>query len=339
MNMDGHLPLLLFYSGACDYATKTSDHLKKSLAKTLTHYYPFAGRVKDNLCVDCDDSGASFIEANVSCKMSDILDQLESDQLEKLLPFKDNKLKLYTGGIMVVVQANYFSCGGVAIGIYFKHVIADAFAATIFVKRWAAIACDGSNSIEGAVYGCTSIFPPQDLPLQRLWRKSFANNVSLGDSVSKRFIFDDTTIATLRETIVNGPCLNRSTRSEAVTELIWGAAIATEREREDVKATNVALIPVGLRHKMNMASPEECIGNVAQAAIVKWSTEKMIDYNSIAAKLHEAIMMMDEKYTRKLNEGGGFLNDLRELNEEINDSNVFFVTSLFRSPLYEADFG
>ncbi|KAK0608183.1 hypothetical protein LWI29_026863 [Acer saccharum] len=307
--MDGHLPLLLFYSGACENATKTSDHLKKSLAKTLTHYYPFAGRVKDNLCVDCDDSGASFIEANVSCNMSDILDQLESDQLEKLLPFKDNKLKLYTGGIMVVVQANYFSCGGVAIGIL------------------------------QAFYGCASIFPPQDLPLQRLWRKSFANNVSLGDSVSKRFIFDDPTIATLRETIVNGPCLNRSTRSEAVTALIWGAAIATEREREDVKATNVALIPVDLRHKMNMASLEECIGNVAQAAIAKWPTEKVIDYNSIAAKLHEAIMMMDEKYARKLNEGGGFLNDLRELNEQISDSNVFFVTSLFRSPLYEADFG
>ncbi|KAK4857137.1 hypothetical protein QYF36_024886 [Acer negundo] len=271
--------------------------------------------------------------------MSDILVQLESDQLEKLLPFKDNKLKLYTGGIMVVVQANYFSCGGVAIGIYFKHVIADAFAAAIFVKRWAAIACDGSNSIEGAVYGCASIFPPQDLPLQRLWRKSFANNVSLGDSVSKRFIFDDTTITTLRETIVNGPCLNRPTRFEAVTALIWGAAIAAGRERKDVKATNVALIPVGLRHKMNMASLEQCIGNVVQAAIAKWPTEKTIDYNSLAAKLHEAIMMMDENYARKLNEGGGFLNDLRELNEEIGDSNVFFVTSLFKSPLYEADFG
>ncbi|TXG72702.1 hypothetical protein EZV62_001281 [Acer yangbiense] len=172
-------------------------------------------------------------------------------------------------------------------------------------NKWSKIDEDEKwDLVKGfVIYGCASIFPPQDLPLQRLWRKSFANNVSLGDSVSKRFIFDDTTIATLRETIVNGPCLNRPTRSEAVTALIWGAAIAAEREREDVKATNVALIPVGLRHKMNMASPEECIGNVAQAAIAKWPTEKMIDYNSKAAKLHEAIMMMDEKYARKLNEG------------------------------------
>ncbi|KAK4854821.1 hypothetical protein QYF36_001650 [Acer negundo] len=272
--------------------------------------------------------------------MSDILEQLEFYQLAKLLPFHDNKLKLYTGGIMVIVQVNYFICGGVAISIYFKHVIADAFAAAIFIKTWAAIACAGSNyNIKDAVYGCASIFPPQDLPLQQLWRTSFENNFALGETVSRRLIFDATTIATLREKIVNGPCLDQPTRFEAITALIWGAAIDAGREREDFKAKNVALIPVSLRHKLNLASPEQCIGNVAQVTMAKWPTEKTIDYNSLAGKLNEAIMMMDENYARKLNEGGGFLSDLRNLNEEISDSNVFFVTSMFRSPLYEADFG
>ncbi|KAK0608234.1 hypothetical protein LWI29_027568 [Acer saccharum] len=135
--------------------------------------------------------------------MSDILKRVELDQLEKLLPFQDNKLKLYTGGIMVIVQVNYFSCGGVAISIYFKHVIADAFAAAIFIKTWATIACARSNyNIKDTVYSCASIFPPQDLPLQQLWRTSVENNFALGETVSKRFIFDATTVATLREKLL-----------------------------------------------------------------------------------------------------------------------------------------
>ncbi|KAK4855138.1 hypothetical protein QYF36_004375 [Acer negundo] len=184
--------------------------------------------------------------------MSDILERLEFDQLTKLLPFQDNVLKLYTGGIIVVVQVNYFSCGGVAISIYFKHVIADAFAAAIYIKAWAAIACGASNNVVDAVFGCASIFPTQDLPLQQLWIKSFENNFSLGEAVAKRFIFDATTIASLRENFVNSPTFDRPTSFEAVTALILGAAIAAGREREDFIATNyVALIPVSLRHKMN----------------------------------------------------------------------------------------
>ncbi|GAY67336.1 hypothetical protein CUMW_255670 [Citrus unshiu] len=75
MNTDVYIPLVFFYSTSCknqDFRKK-SDLLKQSLAKALTHYYPFAGRFIDGFSVDCNDRGAAFIEANVGCDISKFL--------------------------------------------------------------------------------------------------------------------------------------------------------------------------------------------------------------------------------------------------------------------------
>ncbi|GMP97598.1 hypothetical protein CsSME_00045784 [Camellia sinensis var. sinensis] len=42
-----------------------SQRLKVSLSETLTHFYPLAGRFRDNLAVDCNDEGVEFFEARV----------------------------------------------------------------------------------------------------------------------------------------------------------------------------------------------------------------------------------------------------------------------------------
>jgi shikimate O-hydroxycinnamoyltransferase len=47
------------------------DSLKKSLSETLNLYYPFSGRVKDNLFIDCFSEGVPFLEAQVNCRLSD----------------------------------------------------------------------------------------------------------------------------------------------------------------------------------------------------------------------------------------------------------------------------
>ncbi|KAK4837882.1 hypothetical protein QYF36_009209 [Acer negundo] len=341
LNTDDYFPLVYFYSGASKNTTEISDHLKSSLAKALTQYYPFAGRVIDNFSVECDDSGATFIEARVANEMSEMLKQPEFDQLVQLLPFKDNVLKLYTDGILVVVQVNYFSCGGVVIGVYFNHVVADAAAAATFIQSWAAIASGGNYSTD-AIYNCTTIFPPQDLKLQvkDLWGriyKSFCD--SHGEAVAKRFIFHDAEITALRERIRNGS-LDCPTRFEAVSALILGAMTVASRDREGFKTTNVAYIPVSLQNRMNPPLPKQHIGSICLAIMAKWSTEKIIDYNNLAGKLHESIATMDEDYMMKLNEDAShFLNGVASLEEEIKKLNFMFVSSTCRFPFYDADFG
>lgn len=41
-----YIPIILFYSAAGENSSRKSVHLKNSLSKTLTKFYPFAGRVK-----------------------------------------------------------------------------------------------------------------------------------------------------------------------------------------------------------------------------------------------------------------------------------------------------
>lgn len=93
--------------------------LKNSLSKTLTHYFPFAGRVKDDFSFDCNDSSVPFVEARVANinSMSDVLKNPEMDTLQRLLPFDPNKKYISANDVNVAVQINHFDCGSVAIGL------------------------------------------------------------------------------------------------------------------------------------------------------------------------------------------------------------------------------
>ncbi|XVE90152.1 hypothetical protein DITRI_Ditri20bG0054900 [Diplodiscus trichospermus] len=221
-----YFPITLFYSARDgNPGMNRSDLLKKSLSKTLAHFYPLAGRIKDDhLTIDCNDDGANFIEAQVACDMSFVLEDPEVEVLEQLLPcnplehFPDNQ-------VILAVQVNYFACGGMAIGVCVSHVIADASAAAHFLKAWAAVAC-GADNINGVVYDCSSLFPPQDLSI-------FYKVMSLVDEnnngksspedeiVTKRFLFDGSKIAALRNEMGDELNFYHQTRVEAVTALIW----------------------------------------------------------------------------------------------------------------------
>ncbi|KAK7845432.1 vinorine synthase [Quercus suber] len=49
---------IFFYSKSDGDVIAKSNKLKQSLSKLLTSYYPLAGRIKDNISVDCNDEGA-----------------------------------------------------------------------------------------------------------------------------------------------------------------------------------------------------------------------------------------------------------------------------------------
>lgn len=109
------IPVVLFYSPTDEISSKNSDYLKKSFAKTLTLFYPFAGRIKDDSSIDCNDDGATYIEAHVAGNMSMILKQPDMDKLEQLQSCKpDENVDEPSGKVMLAAQVNYFDCGGIA---------------------------------------------------------------------------------------------------------------------------------------------------------------------------------------------------------------------------------
>ncbi|GLT69016.1 hypothetical protein SLA2020_412020 [Shorea laevis] len=59
-----YTPMILYYPmnqrishPIVDIVSQRSHLLKQSLSETLTRFYPFAGKIKDNLSVDCNDEG------------------------------------------------------------------------------------------------------------------------------------------------------------------------------------------------------------------------------------------------------------------------------------------
>ncbi|KAK9201043.1 hypothetical protein WN944_016244 [Citrus x changshan-huyou] len=351
---DIYTSLLFFYNGPSrvDDETNTSTNnvyhrLKSSLSKTLTLYYPFAGKLlQDNYVVDCDDSGIPFVETRgpSSISMSEVLKTPEMNTLQQLLPFNPNKKYLSsTDDVNAAVQINHFDCGGVAIGLNFRHIVADGAASVGFIQNWAKLHSSDDNSIinyKHAVVDCTDTFPPN----QEI--SSYARRINewqrAPECVTKRFVFDGGKVAALRGEIIKKDAslsLNqyRPTRFEAVSGLIWDALIAMDRE-ENVGSTCIASVPVNLRNRMNPPLPEDCIGNLYHA--VTCTTNK-----TSARNINQFTKMVNDDFVRKVYQDGGivFVNQYKEAVEEIlmgdNGVRLFGFTGVIGLPFYEPDFG
>ena len=73
----------------------------------------------------------------------------------------------------------------------------------------------------------------------------------------------------------NGPYLDRPTRIEAVSALMWGAFVGEENESK--KVYKVAAHNVDLRKRLDPPLPQHCIGNIIHTAMAKWPA-KVVDY-------------------------------------------------------------
>ena len=119
------MPLVFYYPNHRDanlHNVEHSDRIKKSLADALTQFHMLAGRVKENLYIDCNDEGVNYVEAKVRCNLSEFLESPTPSELNKFLPFElDEVNKLPTA-----IQVAFFNCGGLAIGVLMSHRIVDA---------------------------------------------------------------------------------------------------------------------------------------------------------------------------------------------------------------------
>ncbi|EEF51845.1 stemmadenine O-acetyltransferase [Ricinus communis] len=335
-----YVPVILFYSpdAANDVnPSNKSHHLKQAFSKTLTHFYPLAGRIQDDIFnIDCSDNGASYTEVNVAGDMSMVIQEPNIHQLEKLLPCNPYEmLPEISSQEILKAQVNYFECGEIAISICIWHVIGDATTAASFIKSWAAIASGGGgySDIDNVVFDCTSIFPPQKIH-SFLWR-NFMTDEMLSDILMKRFVFDGSKVAALREEVGKGPSLDHPTRVEAIGALIWKAVMAATGK------DYVAATVIDLRKRVEPPLPKNCIGNINQMAFA--ADCSVMDYNYLAGKIHESIKMINNEYVRKIHAGGEYLEHVRDLADQNRESpgwlNQFSISSWCRFPFYEADFG
>ena len=105
-----YAPIVLFYPNNdgtnLSNIPKRLELLKKSLSETLTLFYPLAGKIKDNLCIECNDDGACFAEANVNGCLSEFLSHPDLLLTHNFLPcelvLKESATRTYVSNIQVV---------------------------------------------------------------------------------------------------------------------------------------------------------------------------------------------------------------------------------------------
>ncbi|OMP09460.1 Transferase [Corchorus olitorius] len=329
-----NIPVLLFYSATDVNPSKRCLQLKQSLSKTLTHFYTFAGRILDESdTIDCNDEGVSFVEARVGIDMSVVLKEPEFGLMQQLLPCCEESL---------AIQVNYFACGGMAICVCVRHAVADTCGLATFLQSWAGVAC--GNDIEYKVtFDCSSLFPPRDL--SGLWKslEETQGVIFSQDVVTKRFLFDGSKIASLRDEI--GKCspspisLYRPTRFEAVSALLWNAMLASNIPEIDRSSVYV-VSPVNLRKRMNLPLLQKCVGNVNQFTMTELLIEeekKNLSY--LAMKIHDSIAKVDDECVKMLHADGEYLKILEIAMKQFGKQWMFSFSSWCRFPFYETDFG
>ncbi|THG01607.1 hypothetical protein TEA_010043 [Camellia sinensis var. sinensis] len=121
-----------------------SQRLKETLSETLTRFYPLAGRLRDNLFIDCNDEDVEYLEARVTdCRLSDILEQPKAEEMYRLFePDPED----FNNNPLLFVQLDFFPCGGMALCVRMSHKIANGVAYAAFVKAWSDIALGSSET-------------------------------------------------------------------------------------------------------------------------------------------------------------------------------------------------
>ncbi|KAK9934464.1 hypothetical protein M0R45_021607 [Rubus argutus] len=336
-----YIPLIYYYSlTSTQDHTHISNHLKKSLSKILTQYYPLAGRVKVNLFVDCNDLGIPFYEARVpSHTLSDVITNPSLAELNNLLPFKLDQVT----DIALGVQLNLFRCGGIAIGLCVSHRIADGFSSFTFLKNWASTA--SGNACMNPDFSAASIFPPRNM--------EGYNGVPIpkrNDIVTRRFVFDGSKIEALRANYAQSIRLNtqkRPSRVEALSSFLWNLFMAgSAAKEEDDESSRRRLYSVvyimDLRSRFDPPLPQNSFGNYYRAATSTPTLVSGEECGGLVRQVIGEIQKIDNNYMRKFQDGyREHLDFMKKRMERAARGELVTLSfsSVCRFPTYEVDFG
>ncbi|KAH7537124.1 stemmadenine O-acetyltransferase [Ziziphus jujuba] len=330
---------------------KTLTHLRNSLSETLTLFYPFSGRTKNNVVIDDFHVGVLFLEAKVNCKMSEYFKLKDTESLNNFVPLhpfcKENETTLVNLP-QIAFQVSIFACGGIALGVSLCHKMADGTTISSLLKSWAAIFSGYPNKvIHPDLSRSSSLFPPRDLPknyidlMDHLWFKE-------SNYITRRFVFDAKSITNLKSK-AKSESVPKPSRIETLTCFIWKHAMAASWSISGSPRTSVLAHAVNLRPRVKPPqSLDASTGNLFWWGTVAAnpSSETELELNKLVGLFKEALGLFDDEFLESLQGEDGFSIMLEFLNQleamlslESEKPDIFAFTSWSKSFFNELDFG
>ncbi|KAI3722804.1 hypothetical protein L2E82_33905 [Cichorium intybus] len=213
INIPSYVPFIFFYPNNVtgntninidNLVAERSKLLRDSLSETLTRFYPFAGKYVDDNHIECNDEGVHYVETRVDGDLSSFLAKPDYSLLQGLLPMPPNAKEPTRGYHLVLIQVNFFSCGGVAISMSNSHKLTDGRTYSTFLNAWASSAKgDPENKIYPNFVSSSLFYPNTKAASNASVNLSFLAVRPLlmksGACSTKRFLFDSYALQALKE--------------------------------------------------------------------------------------------------------------------------------------------
>ncbi|XP_038687454.1 stemmadenine O-acetyltransferase-like [Tripterygium wilfordii] len=340
---------LIFYSASKAASISNSQRsqvLKQSLSRTLTLYYPLAGRNIDKFSIDCNDEGISYTVAKVGCKLCDYLKQLDFSKFPKLVPEEIIHCEMTPGCHVVKIQETMFACGGFALGVGTTHNIIDVISLTAFLNAWGSMAREGAALSPD--FNSSYIFPQnKSLPLDLTASTSMTQFLQEKRTfVGRRFVFEGPVISYLKAKATRLG-VQKPTRAEVVVALLFKCIISASKAKSGGKKKS-ALLPtsVNLRRRAAPKFPDTSVGNILLIAPIKLNSEET-DVRSFVSRMRDTFSPMNGDFVKSL-QGEQGLKSLCEYLRRVGESyskgisngdEIIVFTSWCNSGTYSIDFG
>nr|GEW56136.1 vinorine synthase-like [Tanacetum cinerariifolium] len=189
---------------------------------------------------------------------------------------------------------------------------------------------------------------PTLFPAKSLWLKDTAMFISQsvlkeGKCRTKRFVFSSDAIATLKAE-VTGHGVQKPTRVEVITALIWKCAMAASKEACGYQNTSRLTHFVNLRRKLESKTSKDFICNMVwiSNAVCQASYEPTL--HGMVNIVRESISKVDADFVNKAQGNEGYIamqKSLQEMGEigSVGPINNYSFTSWCNMGFYDIDFG
>ncbi|XP_055835299.1 acylsugar acyltransferase 3-like [Solanum dulcamara] len=300
----------------------------------------------DNKYVDCNDQGVEYLNVQINCPMSQVLNNPYVEALDVVFPqdLPWNTTSLDRSAL--VVQLTHFNCGGLAVSVCISHKIADGYSIGQFLKDWASTTRDDQLDFKPSPwFGANSLFP------SKLDDPPIVNGITREPQrLSKAYHFSSSNLGRLKDMVVatNSGVVHNPTSIEVATALVHKCAVVSSStllstDENHPPTTTSMFKPSLLWQVMNLRPPLplNAIGNGTYYFTAIATSEDEIQVPNFVDQLGKAKQHVKDKLKEiNVNELGSRALEESKVAKNIMADDDYYLCSSFRNfGLYTIDFG